>query len=108
MWLVAASADNWPLSFPLPPPPPPVPSLSFSLPVPVCFSLSVSPLSRWVNYHLAKSSSARRLASFSADLKDSEIYTHLMARICPEHCDLTPLAEPDVKKRAALVGATLL
>jgi len=31
-----------------------------------------------------------------------------MARICPEHCDLTPLAEPDVKKRAALVGATLL
>ena len=40
-------------------------------------------LVRWVNYQLVKSSCDRRLSNFSADLKDSEIYTHLMARICP-------------------------
>jgi hypothetical protein len=60
-------------------------------------------LVRWVNYQLVKSSCDRRLSNFSADLKDSEIYTHLMARICPDRCDLSALQESDTKKRAGIV-----
>ena len=60
-------------------------------------------LVRWVNHHLAKSESERRLSNFSTDLKDGEIYTHLMARICPQQCDLAPLRESDEKVRVAMI-----
>ncbi len=39
---------------------------------------------RWVNYHLKAAGCARELTNFGADIKDSEIYTYLMAQICPE------------------------
>jgi len=60
-------------------------------------------LMRWVNYHLAAAGCSRTLSNFGADIKDSEIYTYLMAQICPDHCTLAPLKETDPKKRAALV-----
>ena len=57
---------------------------------------------RWVNYHLSKTTCEKRLNNFATDLRDCIIYTHLMARICPDHCNLEPLNEPDAKKRAVM------
>jgi hypothetical protein len=57
---------------------------------------------RWVNYHLSKTTCEKRLSNFATDLRDCIIYTHLMARICPDHCNLEPLNEPDAKKRAVM------
>ena len=39
----------------------------------------------------------------SADVKDSVVYAHLLARIVPAHADLAALAEPDLRRRAAKV-----
>ncbi|KAF0984975.1 hypothetical protein FDP41_000014 [Naegleria fowleri] len=59
-------------------------------------------LMRWVNYHLAKSplSGTRKITNFSTDIADSEIYTHLLNQIAPDVCDLSPLQEDDLLKRA--------
>ena len=48
-------------------------------------------LMRWVNYHLAKSGSARRIANFEADLNDSEVYTRLLKQVAPEDKHVTTL-----------------
>ncbi len=50
-------------------------------------------LIRWVNYHLENSGTDRRLANFTTDIMDSEIYTHLMNQIAPKdrHVTLDPL-----------------
>lgn len=50
--------------------------------------LQLSPenlLMRWVNYHLQRAGSTRRLTSFSVDLRDSEIYAILMVQLAPAH-----------------------
>ena len=41
-------------------------------------------LLRWFNYHLEQAGVAKRIANFGADLKDSEMYAHLLSRIDPE------------------------
>ncbi|XP_065050995.1 plastin-2-like [Rhopilema esculentum] len=49
--------------------------------------MSLSPeelLLRWVNYHLEKAGSNKRINNFSSDIKDSEAYAILLHRIAPE------------------------
>jgi len=49
--------------------------------------MSLSPedlLLRWVNYHLEKAGSDRRIKNFSNDIKDSEAYAILLHRISPD------------------------
>lgn len=58
-------------------------------------------LIRWVNYHMAKAGSQRRIKNFSGDIKDSEVYTILLNQVCPNNeCDLSPMKEADTTKRA--------
>jgi len=57
-------------------------------------------LMRWVNYHLAKTPIGRKLTNFSTDVQDSEIYTYLLNQISKSTCDLSPLQESDLEKRA--------
>ncbi|XP_064476848.1 plastin-2-like [Ornithodoros turicata] len=40
-------------------------------------------LMRWVNYHLQRAGTHRRLTNFTGDVKDSEIYTLLLKQIAP-------------------------
>ena len=52
--------------------------------------LKLSPeevLLRWVNYHLMRSGSERRINNFSGDIKDSEAYILLLSQIAPTAAD---------------------
>jgi len=40
-------------------------------------------LIRWVNYQLRESGCDRRISNFSADIKDSVVYIHLINQIAP-------------------------
>jgi len=62
-------------------------------------------LLRWVNYHLARSAyKGPEVRNFSADIKDSVAYTHLLKQIAPATLQppvsLQPLAEPELNARA--------
>jgi plastin-1 len=57
-------------------------------------------LIRWVNHHLKNAGSDKRIANFSSDIKDSEAYTILLNQLDKSKCDLAPLKEKDVNKRA--------
>lgn len=67
-------------------------------------------LMRWFNYHLKQAGSTRRVANFSADVKDSECYTILLHQIDPARCSLAALQESDLNVRAEMVirGAQIL
>jgi plastin-1 len=56
-------------------------------------------LLRWINYHLAKQESPRRVRNFTSDLKDGEVYTLLLNSITPE------IKECNKDKLMALIGA---
>jgi len=65
--------------------------------------LSLSPeaiLLRWVNYHLKRAKSERRIKrkTFSDDIRDSEIYTVLLNQIKPKDCDRKALAISETKR----------
>jgi len=60
-------------------------------------------LLRWVNYHLKKSGSSKRIKNFGPDVKDSEAYTILLNQIAPGVCDKTALSVSDPTKRAEKV-----
>jgi len=67
--------------------------------------LKLSPeqlLTRWVNYQLDKAGVDRRLSNFSKDIKDSEVYTHLMHQIAPKDAGVNKLAlqKSDLTERA--------
>jgi len=67
--------------------------------------LKLSPeqlLTRWVNHQLEKAGVDRRLHNFSKDIKDSEIYNHLMHQIAPEHLHVnkSALQKDDLTERA--------
>jgi len=49
-------------------------------------------LLRWVNHQLEKAGSARRIKNFHDDIKDSEVYTELIAQIAPKDADVNKLA----------------
>jgi len=49
-------------------------------------------LIRWVNYQLQKAGSSRRIKNFHDDIKDSEVYTELIAQIAPQETGVNKLA----------------
>jgi plastin-1 len=68
-------------------------------------------LLRWVNYHLAAAKWQRRVSNFSADVRDGENYTVLLAQIGSEYgCTRDPLQTTNVLSRAeeVLVSADRL
>merc|ERR1712172_43566 len=62
-------------------------------------------LLRWVNYQLEKAGSDRRANNFSGDIKDSEIYTELLAQVAPEGSGVNRFAlkKEDLLERAELM-----
>ena len=40
-------------------------------------------LIRWVNYHLKQAGHPKRITNFGPDLKDSDVYCHLLQQIDP-------------------------
>ncbi|KAF6730949.1 Plastin-3 [Oryzias melastigma] len=67
-------------------------------------------LLRWVNFHLK--TVGMTITNFSADIKDSKVYFHLLEQIAPDgskedvprvEIDMTGLYEKDLKKRAELM-----
>jgi len=58
-------------------------------------------LMRWVNYHLAKAGSARRINNFTTDINDSVVYSTLLNQLNPAQCALC--TETDPMGRAAHV-----
>lgn len=46
-------------------------------------------LLRWVNYHLERAGTARRVTNFQSDITDSEVYTYLIKQIAPQDADVT-------------------
>jgi plastin-1 len=60
-------------------------------------------LLRWMNYHLTKANYSTVVTNFSSDLQNGEALTYLMNQLSPENCDLGPLAEAELPKRAEAV-----
>jgi hypothetical protein len=60
-------------------------------------------LLRWMNYHLTKANYSTVVTNFSSDLQNGEALTYLMNQLSPENCDLGPLTEADLPKRAEAV-----
>ena len=60
-------------------------------------------LLRWVNYHLREAGSAKRVANFSGDIKDSEAYIALLHQLRPDLCDKSGLQATDLHPRAEFV-----
>jgi plastin-3 len=62
-------------------------------------------LIRWVNYQLEKAGSDRRIHNFTSDIKDSEVYTHLLKQIAPSGTGVTTeaLSQKDLLKRAEIM-----
>ena len=59
-------------------------------------------LLRWVNYQLEKAGCTERVKNFSEDIKDSKVYTNLLAQVAPKEAKVNKLAlqESDLYKRA--------
>eukprot|EP00697_Spironema_sp_BW2_P011483 gnl/Spiro4/27185_TR13521_c0_g1_i2.p1 gnl/Spiro4/27185_TR13521_c0_g1~~gnl/Spiro4/27185_TR13521_c0_g1_i2.p1 ORF type:complete len:640 (+),score=193.86 gnl/Spiro4/27185_TR13521_c0_g1_i2:37-1920(+) len=57
-------------------------------------------LIRWVNYHLARAGSARRITNLVNDIRDSEAYTILLTQIGRGACTSAPLQQSDPTRRA--------
>ncbi|XP_057297858.1 plastin-3-like isoform X1 [Hydractinia symbiolongicarpus] len=64
-------------------------------------------LLRWVNYHLRKSGSMKRINNFSGDIKDSEAYAILLNQISPQEFGVDRpervMSVGDHTKRAELI-----
>ena len=62
-------------------------------------------LLRWVNYHLDRAGSDRRVTNFTSDIKDSIVYSHLLKQIAPSDAGVTTSAlhEPDQRSRAEIM-----
>lgn len=46
-------------------------------------------LLRWVNYHMERAGTTRRMTNFTSDIKDSEIYSYLLKQIAPSTSGVT-------------------
>ncbi|KAK3102906.1 hypothetical protein FSP39_014845 [Pinctada imbricata] len=60
-------------------------------------------LIRWVNYHLERSGTDRRIKNFTSDIQDSEAYSYLLEQIAPRESGVNsgvPLSESDLTQRA--------
>lgn len=60
---------------------------------------------RWVNHHLEQAGVNRRLNNFTGDIKDSEIYSHLLRQIAPldSGVSMEALMEPNMMSRAEVM-----
>jgi len=56
-------------------------------------------LIRWVNYHLKRAGSDKRIKNFGGDVKDSVAYTILLNQIAPGQCDKSALTDSDMLSR---------
>ncbi|KAH9521328.1 plastin-2 fimbrin [Dermatophagoides farinae] len=70
--------------------------------------LKLSPeeiLIRWVNYQLEKANVDRRISNFTNDIKDSEVYTHLLYQIAPQEKNVNKdaLRERDMLEKAEMM-----
>ena len=71
--------------------------------------LKMSPekiLIRWVNHHLEKAGSTRRVNNFTSDIKDSEVYATLLKQIAPAGVTVSSvdvMIEQDLLKRAEVM-----
>jgi len=50
-------------------------------------------LIRWVNFHLSQSPCQRQVSNFTADIKDSVVYIHLLHQIAPKDAGVSTEAE---------------
>ena len=63
-------------------------------------------LLRWVNHHLERAGSNRRVHNFTSDIKDSEVYAILMKQIAPAGITCSSvdvMVEQDLHKRAEVM-----
>ena len=62
-------------------------------------------LLRWVNHQLERAGVPRRVANFTTDIADSEVYTHLLYQIAPMELGVTKeaLMESDQLNRAEIM-----
>merc|ERR1719431_2068062 len=62
-------------------------------------------LVRWVNYQLEKAGSTRKIKNFNEDIKDSEIYSDLIAQIAPKDAGVNKFAlkKSDLMERAEMM-----
>eukprot|EP01022_Parablepharisma_sp_SALTPOND_P008650 TRINITY_DN136567_c0_g1_i1.p1 TRINITY_DN136567_c0_g1~~TRINITY_DN136567_c0_g1_i1.p1 ORF type:complete len:369 (-),score=12.93 TRINITY_DN136567_c0_g1_i1:73-1113(-) len=58
---------------------------------------------RWLNYHLQRTGSKRRVTNLSQDLQDGEVYILLFHQLAPHKCSLEGLRETDYNKRMEMV-----
>lgn len=71
--------------------------------------LKMSPetiLLRWVNHHLERAGSSRRVNNFTSDIKDSEVYATLLKQIAPTGVTVSSvdvMIEQDLLKRAEVM-----
>ncbi|KAJ6239532.1 fimbrin-2 [Anaeramoeba flamelloides] len=57
---------------------------------------------RWINFHLRKKKFSQVVINFTTSLQDSTALITLFNAIKPDACDLTPLKEQDLGRRAEL------
>lgn len=57
-------------------------------------------LIRWINFHLKKMGSDKKVANLGADLKDSVAIIQVLNSLDKEKCNLSGLSESDLVKRA--------
>ena len=62
-------------------------------------------LVRWLNYHLARAGSQRRVKGFGKDLRDSEVYALVMGQLYGDEVKPVDLTTDDLEARAARVLA---
>lgn len=61
-------------------------------------------LMRWFNYHLDKANVSRRVTNFGSDLRDSELYAHLLQQVDPDRqCNTAVLRDGDLGRRAEYI-----
>ena len=60
-------------------------------------------LIRWINFHLKKAGSERRVTNLGGDLKDSYALLQVLHQLDSSKCSLEPLNETDNVKRAEKV-----
>ena len=60
---------------------------------------------RWVNYHLTRAGSARRMKNYGSDLVDSEIYSVLLNQIDAAACSLVTGSDRNTRAEQVIANA---
>ena len=60
-------------------------------------------LIRWINFHLAKKGQTKEVTNLGKDLADSVALTYVLNSLDESKCDMSPLDEEDLVKRADLM-----